>query len=86
VIDESRDVAANVRVTHPAAVHREAPDFAAFQVLRFAFETFSMINQLAGIVDNTGVLGDRFPREHAPPMELRTATDEFWTRAGSGLR
>src|SRR5678815_4815425 len=40
VVDEAGDVAADMRVADPAAVDREAPDFAAFEVLRLAFETF----------------------------------------------
>src|SRR5688572_25364131 len=43
VIDEARDVAADHGVAHPAAIHREAPDLAALQVLRFAREAFLVV-------------------------------------------
>src|ERR1043166_3906797 len=52
VVDEAREIAADVRVAHPAAVHREAPDASALQVARLAFQALLVIDQLARVVDD----------------------------------
>src|SRR5687767_11876421 len=51
VIDEAGVVAADAGVAHPAAVDREAPDFATLEVLGFAFQTLLVIDQLAGVLN-----------------------------------
>ena len=58
VIDEARDVAAHVRIAHPAAVDLEAPDGTALHVTGLALQALLVRNLLACIVDDPGVLGD----------------------------
>ena len=77
VIDEAREVAADVGVTHPAAIHREAPDAAVLQVARLACEALLVIDELARIVDDACVLRDRFRGEHAPSMHLGAPPHDF---------
>ena len=71
MVDESRDVAADHRVAHPAPIHREAPDLAALQVDFLALAALLVIDELAVVSDNPPVLVDRFEREHAESVQLR---------------
>src|SRR4051812_44086634 len=47
VIDEARDVAADIGVADPAAVDGKTPDLAAFEIRGLALEAFLVIDQLA---------------------------------------
>src|SRR5688572_27110794 len=76
VVDEPRDVAIDHGVADPPAIHGEAPDLAALQILRLALETFLVIDQLAFVFDDARVLVDWLEREHAPAMHLRTSTND----------
>ena len=80
-MDEARDVAADVGVAHPSAVHGEAPDLAAIQVLRFPLQAFLVVDELTGVVDDACVLVDRLEREDAPAMELGAAAYDARPRA-----
>jgi len=44
VVDEPRDISADVSIAHPAPIHSETPDLAAFQVRRFALQAFLVID------------------------------------------
>ena len=66
VVDEPREVAADVRVAAPGAVDAEDPDAAVLEIAfltRFAFDAVS--DQFAGVIDDPRVFVDGFGREHA---------------------
>src|SRR5262249_5549974 len=73
MVDETCDVAADLCIAHPAPVHGEAPDLAAFQILRFTPEALLVADQLAFVGDDAGVLVDRLKREYTPAMQLRSS-------------
>src|SRR5262245_2296031 len=74
VVDEPRDVAADVRVAAPRAVDAEDPELAAPAVLLLArFAVVVISDQFAGVVDDPGVFRNRPGRKHAVSMHTRTA-------------
>ena len=76
VIDEPRDVAADVRVTHPAPVHGEAPDLAALQIARFALEALLVIDELPFVPDDASVLVDGLQRKDTPPVHPGASSND----------
>ena len=76
VIDEARQISADSRIAHPAAIDLEAPDRAPASCTRFAPQAFLMRDLLAGIIDNSGVFRDRPRGKHSPSMQLRTTTSD----------
>ena len=72
MIDEPRDVAADVGVDHRTVRQLETPDVAGSDVAQFALEAFLVRDLLAGVVDDALVLGDGLGGEHAPPVNLRS--------------
>src|SRR6202011_684890 len=78
MVDESRDVAADRGITAPCAVDAEYPDASVGEVTGFARLAPAVANELARVVNDAPVLGDRLEREDAEPMHLGTPTDELW--------
>src|SRR5581483_12127554 len=66
MVDESRHVAADSRVAHPAPIQLEAPDAAVLHVPPFAPETLLVRDLFARVVDDARVLGDALVRKHSP--------------------
>jgi hypothetical protein len=77
VVDEARDTAVHVAVADPAPVDREAPDLAPLQVFRLPPVAFLVIDQLAIVGDDAGVLVDWFFGENAPSMKLGAASNDL---------
>src|SRR5690349_4771663 len=78
VVDEPRDVAADVGVAAPRAIHAKHPDAALLQVTLLArFALIVVANQLAGVIDDPRAFRDRFCREHAEPVDGRSSTRDF---------
>jgi hypothetical protein len=44
MIDKTREVAADVRVAHPAPIHRKAPDAPFREISGLAFQAFLVID------------------------------------------
>src|SRR5262245_8172407 len=80
VVDEPRDVAADVRIAAPVPVHPEHPDTALGEVPLLALFAFVVAHQLAGVVDDAAVLRNMLRREHAVSMDRRSAPDDFRQR------
>src|SRR5437867_546128 len=78
VVDEARQIAIDVRVTHPAAIHREAPDAPLLQVPCLALQALLVINQLACVINDACVLGDGFESEDAPAVDSRAPPRNSW--------
>ena len=74
VIDEASDVAADVRIAHPAAVDLKTPDSAALHIAVLALEALLMRDHLPRVVDNPLVLWNAFCGEHSPTVQFRTTT------------
>src|SRR3954471_8819 len=72
VIDEPRDVAADVRVAAPSTVDPERPDAAFRQIPLLALRADGVRNQLSRVVDNPPVLIDRLSGEDAEAVEERS--------------
>jgi len=77
VVDEARQIAADVCVTHPATIHRVAPDAPLLQIPRLALQAFLMINQLARVVDDAPVFPDWFRGKHAPSVDPGASPRNF---------
>ena len=78
MVDEPRDVAADVRVTAPRAVHAEHPDAPVVQIALFAgFAVLVVPNQLTRVVDDVRVLRDWLPGEDAESVNRRSLTQDL---------
>jgi len=77
VIDKTRDVAADVRVAHPAAIHGEAPDATFREVPGFALQALLVIDQLTRVIDNPCVFRDWLRGEHSPSMNAGASPHDF---------
>ena len=85
MIDEAGDVAADGGVAAPGAIDPEHPDASLCEVSLLARPAVAIAHQLAGVVDDARVLGDRLGGEHAVAVQLRPAADdlrEWLWRAG----
>jgi hypothetical protein len=69
MVDEARDVTADIGVADPAPIHGETPDLPAFQIPRLALQALFMVDQLAIVGDDAPVLVDGFEREYAPTVQ-----------------
>src|SRR5262249_59612073 len=79
MVDEPRDVAIDVRVAAPGAVDAEHPQLAAFAITLLARLALLVIpNQLARVVDDAGVLRDRFRREDTVAVNARASLNDSW--------
>jgi hypothetical protein len=74
MIDEPRDVAAHIRISHPAPIDLKAPDGALPHVPALAPETLLVRDFLSCVIDDPGVLIDALGRKDAPSVEFRTST------------
>ena len=72
MVNETSQVAADRCVANPAAIDLKAPDLPAFHVPPLTAKALLMRNALTRVVDDPRVLGNRFDRDHAPAVELRT--------------
>src|SRR4029079_11880841 len=77
VVDEPRDVAADVRVAAPVAVDAEHPDAALGEIPLLALLALAVVDQFAGVVDDPRVLPDPLPREHAVAVHCRLAANDL---------
>src|SRR5262245_35262632 len=84
MVDEARDVAVHGGIPAPRAADAEDPDAAVLQIPRFAAPDAIVPDELARVVDDSPVLGDRFGREDAEAVEPRPAAHDF--RKGQGSR
>src|SRR5581483_2961725 len=81
VIDEPRDVAADVRVAAPRAVDAEHPDASLGEISFLArLARLVVADQLAGVVDDACVLRDRLGGEHAIPVHRRSTARDLRQR------
>src|SRR4029079_8131376 len=69
VIDEPRDVAADVGVPAPLAIHAEHPDAALAELAVLARLALLVGDQLSGVVDDPLVLVDRLDGEDPEAMQ-----------------
>ena len=76
VIDESGDVAANVRIAYPAAIHGETPDAPLLQIPGLASQALLVIDQLASVIDDACVLVNGLESEYAPAVDSRAAAHD----------
>ena len=77
VVDEPRDVAADVGVAAPVAVDPEHPDAALAQVAILAALALLVGDELAGVVDDALVLVDGLDGEDAKAVQLRILRGGF---------
>jgi hypothetical protein len=71
MVDEARDVAAHSGVDDRPVGQLEAPDVPLPDVPPFSLEAFLVRDPLAGVVNDSCVLGDRLGGIHAPPVNPR---------------
>lgn len=72
VIDKARDVAPDCRVNDRPPRQLEAPDVPTFPVPTLALQALLVGYLLAGVIDDTGVLGDLARGVDAPSVDLRS--------------
>src|SRR5690348_4694246 len=73
MVDEPGDVPADRGVPAPQAIDTEGPDAPSRQVLRFSRGAIARAHQLAGVIDDSAVLGNRLRRENPMAVHLRPA-------------
>jgi translocation and assembly module TamA len=71
------ELAIDHRVSHPAPVDSEAPDLAALQIPRLALEALLVIDELAFVADDAGVLVDGLCSKDAPPMQAGSSSADL---------
>lgn len=78
MVDESCNVAADMGVPAPRAVHPEDPDAPLGEVTLLAFFACLVVaNQLAGVVDDAGVLRNRLGRKYPVTVDVRAPADDL---------
>src|SRR5262252_1253906 len=80
VVDEPRDVAADLRVAAPVPVHAEHPDAALGEVPLLALLALVVAHQLTGVVDDPRVLRDPLGCEDAEAVNRRSPSDDLRQR------
>ncbi len=80
VVEESRYIAPDFGISHPATIDRKTPDVATRHLRRLTGMAVAGQDLLACVVDNARVLGNRLQREDAPPMEPGPASDNTGIR------
>ena len=72
VVDKARDVAADCCVNDRSPRQLEAPDVPTFPVPTLALQALPVRDLLAGVIDDTGVLGDLARGVDAPSVNVRS--------------
>src|SRR5262245_53613582 len=77
VIDEAGNVPVHVGVADPLSIDRETPDASLLEVASLALQALFVIDQLTGVVDDSGVFVDWLKGEDAPPVKFRATPHDF---------
>ncbi len=77
MIDEARGTAVERGIDHDLVIHGEQHRMRRmFVLLTVALVGFFVRDALAGVLHETGALGNAGEREHAAPMDRRSVNDE----------